>query len=149
MEIASCKEDMKELVFGASQSEWARRGRFFIVTFLAYVLYLGVYTFLHRTWPFVLGAIFVGIATVSGDLLNYFGNRYWVFRASTEAVARQGMRFFVVMIATLCVQVSFFWIGMRLQLLPEAVLLLILPVIRTVLNYMGHKGFTFRKNVLT
>ena len=129
--------------FQTSSAEWYRRARFFLVTLAAYLLYIAVYWLLRHelSWPQWLMII---LATLSGDVLNYMGNRFWVFRARTDGVMTQGVRFFAVTVFTLLVQALVFWVGMKVRFLPEAVLLLILPFGRMVLNYFFHAQFTFR-----
>lgn len=120
--------------------ESRRRARFFVVSVLAYFTYFVVYRL-------GLGSIHIEViifllAVLSGDLVNYLGNRYWVFRQRQMAWMRQGGRFFLVMLTTLLLQVGSFWLGTWLGI-PSLMLVIALPFLRMVLNYVLHQAFTF------
>jgi putative flippase GtrA len=127
-------------------AEYLRRWRFFVIAMLAYFIYLLVYLTLSRAFPFFPSSLEIMVAILSGDGVNFLGNRYWVFRATREPVERQGARFFLVMIGTLLLQTGFFWLGRKFSLLPETILLFSLPGLRLVVNYFLHRAFTFRSS---
>jgi putative flippase GtrA len=127
-------------------AESLRRWRFFVIAVLAYFTYLVVYLALSRAFPFFPSSLELIIAIFSGDILNYLGNRHWVFRAIQEPIQRQGARFLLVMVGTLLLQTGIFWLGVKLFLLPEMILLFLLPGFRLMANYFLHRIFTFHSS---
>ncbi|MBP7134557.1 GtrA family protein [Patescibacteria group bacterium] len=134
-------------LFSATREEWARRARFFVIAFAAYALYLLVFRVLRTTTSEFSPTIILALATISGDLLNYIGNRYWVFRARDQKIWRQGGKFLLVMGMTFVSQLLFFWVGRHLLHIPELPLLFLLPLIRMIANYLLHAGFTFASRI--
>lgn len=122
--------------------ERQRQLRFGVTAIVAYATYLLVY-YVTRSTLSLPSAVRIVIAIVAGDVVNFLGSRYWVFRATKEAVPRQGGRFIVVMVTTLLLQTLFFWMGRHFRLLSESLLLLLLPGARVILNYLLHRAFTF------
>ncbi len=127
--------------------EWARRARFFVIALAAYGLYLIVFRVLRTSIPAVAPTLLLALATLSGDVLNYIGNRYWVFQARDQKILQQGGRFLLVMETTFVVQLLLFWVGRQLFVLPELPLLFLLPFVRMGVNYLLHASFTFPSRI--
>lgn len=126
-----------------NQEERSREGRFLVIAVLAYVTYLAVYQLLRNLFTVSSSSLLLIGAILAGDVVNYLGSRYWVFQKTAQAVYRQGFKFFFVMVLTLVLQTFCFWFGRHWLLLPEPILLVFLPGLRMILNYLLHRGFTF------
>lgn len=123
--------------------ERARQIRFFVIAVVAYLVYGGTYSLMRRSFPLVTPSFLFLLAILLGDSVNYLGSRYWVFKQSTVAVVRQGAVFFLGMFLTLSIQSLLFWIGRRWSIVPEPILVLVLPGVRIILNYLFHRFVTF------
>lgn len=132
--------------FTSSQWDYRRQGRFLLIAIVAYGMYLLVYAGLQIVFPSTWTTLLLIIAILVGDSVNYLGNRYWVFRQTQEGLSRQGGRFFLVSFLTLGIQAALFWLGEQFTMIPKLVLLLGLPGIRIILNYLLHRTITFPKS---
>ena len=82
-----------------ARRNWEQLGKFCAVGAVGYVINLGVYTtLLHAGLHYLVaatGSFFVAVSS------NYLLNRWWTFRDRRAGVAAQGMRFFIVSLASL------------------------------------------------
>ena len=126
-----------------TRGNWVQLAKFCVVGASGYIVNLVVYTLLLE------GAGLHYLAAATGSFLvavsnNYLWNRLWTFRGERGRVAYQGMRFFVVSVASL---------GANLVVLRALVALgvgkvvaqAIAIVLVTPLNFLGNKLWSFRR----
>jgi putative flippase GtrA len=121
---------------------WEQLGQFCAVGAVGYVINLGVYTaLLHAGLHYLVAATGSFLVAVSS---NYLLNRWWTFREHRAGVAAQGMRFFVVSLASLGANLAVlhFLITLGLgKLVGQAIAI----VLVTPLNFVGNKLWSFRQ----
>ena len=82
-----------------ARRNWEQLGKFCAVGAVGYLINLGVYTsLLHAGLHYLLAATGSFLVAVTS---NYLLNRWWTFHDRRAGVAAQGMRFFVVSLASL------------------------------------------------
>ena len=118
--------------------------KFCAVGAVGYLINLGVYTaLLHGGLHYLVaatGSFFVAVSS------NYLLNRWWTFHDRRAGVAAQGMRFFIVSLASLGANLLVlhvlvtFGVG---KLVGQAVAI----VLVTPLNFIGNKLWSFRRLV--
>ena len=123
---------------------WEQLAKFCAVGAVGYLINLGVYTaLLHGGLHYLVaatGSFFVAVSS------NYLLNRWWTFHDRRAGVAAQGMRFFVVSLASLGANLLVlhvlvtFGVG---KLVGQAVAI----VLVTPLNFIGNKLWSFRRLV--
>jgi putative flippase GtrA len=122
---------------------WKQLGKFAVVGAVGYVINLAVYTALiHVGLHYLAAAVCSFLVAVTS---NYTWNRLWTFRDQRGHVGVQGMRFFVVSVASLAANL------VLLQLLITAgtskfVGQAIAIVLVTPLNFIGNKLWSFRRH---
>jgi putative flippase GtrA len=124
-----------------ARSNWEHLVKFCAVGAVGYVINLGVYTALHHAGLHYLvaatGSFLVAVSS------NYLLNRWWTFRDRRGGVAAQGMRFFVVSLASLGANLLVLQILVSLglgKLAGQAIAI----VLVTPLNFIGNKLWSFR-----
>ena len=127
-----------------SPRNWGQLAQFCVVGAVGFVINLAVYrTLVHHGVEFLLAALFSFLVAVTS---NYTLNRVWTFREHRGHIGIQGMRFFVVSLASL---------GMNLLLLElivgaagteKVVGQAIAIVLVTPLNFVGNKLWSFRRH---
>ena len=125
-----------------ARSNWEQLGKFCAVGVVGYVVNLAVYTvLLHAGLHYLVaatGSFFVAVTS------NYLLNRVWTFRDRRAGVAAQGMRFFVVSLASLGANLVVLHVLITLglgKLVGQAVAI----VLVTPLNFVGNKLWSFRR----
>ena len=82
-----------------ARRNWEQLGKFCAVGAVGYLINLGVYTaLLHVGLHYLLAATCSFLVAVTS---NYLLNRWWTFHDRRAGVAAQGMRFFLVSVAAL------------------------------------------------
>jgi putative flippase GtrA len=121
---------------------WEQLGQFCAVGAVGYVINLGVYTaLLHAGLHYLVAATGSFLVAVSS---NYLLNRWWTFREHRAGVAAQGMRFFVVSLASLGANLAVLHVLITLglgKLVGQAIAI----VLVTPLNFVGNKLWSFRQ----
>ena len=121
---------------------WEQLGQFCAVGAVGYVINLGVYTaLLHAGLHYLLAATGSFLVAVTS---NYMLNRWWTFREHRAGVAAQGMRFFVVSLASLGANLAVLHVLITLglgKLVGQAIAI----VLVTPLNFVGNKLWSFRQ----
>ena len=126
-----------------ARRNWEQLAQFCVVGAIGYVINVfGVYK------PLIdAGVHYLAAATCSflvAVTSNYLLNRFWTFRAHRGGVAAQGMRFFVVSLASLGANLVVLDILIRLgagKLVGQAIAI----VLVTPLNFVGNKLWSFRR----
>ena len=125
-----------------ARRNWEQLAKFCGVGAIGYVINLGVYAaLLHARFHYLLAAtcsFFVAVAS------NYTLNRTWTFRDRRAGVAAQGMRFFLVAVASLGANLLVLHVLITLglgKLVGQAVAI----VLVTPLNFVGNKLWSFRR----
>jgi putative flippase GtrA len=125
-----------------ARDNWTQLAKFCIVGGVGYVINLGVYAaLLHGGLHYLLAATFSFLVAVTS---NYTWNRLWTFRDRRRGVAAQGMRFFVVSLASLGANLALLHVLISLgssKLVGQAVAI----VLVTPLNFVGNKLWSFRR----
>ena len=126
-----------------ARRNWEQLGKFCAVGAVGYVINLGVYTaLLHAGLHYLVaatGSFFVAVSS------NYLLNRWWTFRDRRAGVAAQGMRFFVVSLASLGANLLVLHLLITLglgKLVGQAAAI----VLVTPLNFVGNKLWSFRRH---
>ena len=121
---------------------WEQLGKFCAVGAVGYLINLAVYTvLLHAGLHYLLAATGSFLVAVTS---NYLLNRWWSFHDRRAGVARQGMQFFVVSIASLGANLLVLHILVTLdtgKLVGQAVAIILV----TPLNFVGNKLWSFRR----
>ena len=125
-----------------ARQNWEQLAKFCAVGAVGYLINLGVYTaLLHGGLHYLVaatGSFFVAVSS------NYVLNRWWTFHDRRAGVAAQGMRFFIVSLASLGANLLVlhvlvtFGVG---KLVGQAVAI----VLVTPLNFIGNKLWSFRR----
>jgi putative flippase GtrA len=119
---------------------WAQLARFCAVGGVGYAVNLGVYALLLGLGAHTAALISFVVAASN----NYVWNRLWTFRGQRGHFAYQGVRFFVVSLASLGVNqlwllVFLDWFGWG-KIIAQAVAIILV----TPLNFLGNKLWSFK-----
>ena len=124
-----------------ARDNWTQLAKFCVVGAVGYLINLGVYAaLLHAGLHFLVAATGSFLVAVTS---NYTLNRHWTFRDRRAGVATQGMRFFVVSLASLGANLVVLHVLITLglgKLAGQAVAI----VLVTPLNFVGNKLWSFR-----
>src|SRR5438874_11400344 len=125
-----------------ARDNWTQLAKFCVVGAIGYLINLGVYaTLLHGGLHFLVAATCSFLVAVTS---NYTWNRLWTFRDRRGGVAAQGMRFFVVALASLGANLVVLHVLITLgagKLLGQAIAI----VLVTPLNFVGNKLWSFKR----
>jgi putative flippase GtrA len=125
-----------------ARRNWEQLAQFCAVGAVGYLINLGVYALLLGAGlHYLLAAtlsFFVAVAN------NYWFNRHWTFRDRRAGVAAQGMRFFLISLASLGGNLLVLHVLIRLGL-GKFVGQAIAIVLVTPLNFVGNKLWSFRR----
>jgi dolichol-phosphate mannosyltransferase len=125
-----------------TRRHWVQLGKFCVVGAVGYGVNLAVYaTLLHAGLHYLLAATCSFRVAVTS---NYALNRLWTFRDRRGGVATQGMRFFIVSLASLGANLLFLHVLITLgagKLVGQAIAI----VLVTPLNFVGNKLWSFRR----
>ena len=120
---------------------WVQLGKFCAVGAVGYVVNLAVYaTLLHEGLHYLLAATCSFLVAVTS---NYILNRHWTFRDRRGGVAAQGMRFFIVSLASLGANLAVLHVLITLgagKFVGQAIAI----VLVTPLNFVGNRLWSFR-----
>ena len=127
-----------------ARRNWEQLGQFCAVGAVGYVINLAVYTaLLHAGLHYLLAATLSFLVAVAN---NYWLNRHWTFRDRRAGVAVQGMRFFLISVASLGANLLVLHVLITLglgKLVGQAIAI----VLVTPLNFVGNKLWSFRRRV--
>jgi putative flippase GtrA len=125
-----------------TRRHWVQLGKFCAVGAVGYAVNLAVYaTLLHVGLHYLLAATCSFLVAVTS---NYLLNRLWTFRDRRGGIATQGMRFFVVSLASLGANLLVLHVLIKLgagKLTGQAIAI----VLVTPLNFVGNKLWSFRR----
>jgi len=126
-----------------TRRHWEQLGKFCAVGAVGYGINLAVYALLlHAGLHYLLAATCSFLVAVTS---NYTLNRHWTFRDRRAGVATQGMRFFVVSLASLGANLLVLHVLISLgagKLVGQAIAI----VLVTPLNFVGNKLWSFRRS---
>ena len=126
----------------SSAHNWQQLGKFAVVGAVGYAINLAVYAALiHAGLHYLVAATCSFLVAVTN---NYIWNRLWTFRAQRGNVGVQGMRFFVVSLASLGAGLALLELFIALgtsKLGGQAIAI----VLVTPLNFIGNKLWSFRR----
>jgi len=124
-----------------ARRNWEQLAQFCVVGAVGYAINLAVYALLlHEGVHYLLAATVSFLVAV---LNNYWLNRHWTFRERRAGVAAQGMRFFLISLASLGANLLVLHVLIRLglgKLVGQAIAI----VLVTPLNFVGNKLWSFR-----
>lgn len=127
----------------SSARNWGQLAQFSVVGAIGFVINLAVYrTLVHHGIEFLLAALFSFLVAVTS---NYALNRFWTFREHRGHVGIQGMRFFVVSLAGLGVNLLLLELIVGAAGAEKVVGQAIAIVLVTPLNFVGNKLWSFRR----
>jgi putative flippase GtrA len=125
-----------------ARRNWEQLAQFCVVGAVGYLINLGVYALLlHEGLHYLLAATLSFLVAVAN---NYWLNRHWTFRERKAGVAAQGMRFFLISVASLGANLLVLHVLIRLglgKLVGQAIAI----VLVTPLNFVGNKLWSFRR----
>jgi putative flippase GtrA len=125
-----------------TRRHWVQLGKFCAVGAVGYAVNLAVYaTLLHVGLHYLLAATCSFLVAVTS---NYLLNRLWTFRDRRGGIATQGMRFFIVSLASLGANLLVLHVLIELgagKLTGQAFAI----VLVTPLNFVGNKLWSFRR----
>jgi putative flippase GtrA len=125
-----------------ARRNWEQLAQFCVVGAVGYLINLGVYALLlHEGVHYLLAATLSFLVAVAN---NYWLNRHWTFRERKAGVAAQGMRFFLISLASLGANLLVLHVLIRLglgKLVGQAIAI----VLVTPLNFVGNKLWSFRR----
>lgn len=125
-----------------ARQNWEQLAKFCTVGAVGYVINLAVYAaLLHVGLHYLLAATCSFLVAVAS---NYVLNRHWTFRDRRAGVAAQGMRFFLVSLASLGANLLVLHVLITLgvgKLVGQAAAI----VLVTPLNFVGNKLWSFRR----
>jgi putative flippase GtrA len=120
---------------------WVQLGKFCAVGAVGYLVNLAVYAaLLHADVHYLLAATCSFLVAVTS---NYIWNRLWTFRDRRAGLAAQGMRFFIVSLASLGANLLVLHVLITLgagKLVGQAIAI----VLVTPLNFIGNRLWSFR-----
>ena len=129
-----------------SVRNWQQLGKFCVVGAIGYLINLAVYAaLLHEGLHYLVAATCSFLVAVTS---NYTWNRLWTFREHRGHLGIQGMRFFLVSLASLganllVLHLLIAYAGLG-RLLAQATAI----VFVTPLNFVGNKLWSFRRRPL-
>jgi len=127
-----------------TRHNWVQLGKFCTVGAFGYVVNLAVYAaLLHAGLHYLLAATCSFLVAVTS---NFIWNRLWTFRDHRGGVAAQGMRFFVVSLASLGANLAVLHVLITLgagKFVGQAIAI----VLVTPLNFVGNRLWSFRHRV--
>ena len=122
---------------------WRQLGKFAVVGAIGYGINLAVYAALiHAGVHYLAAAVCSFLVAVTS---NYTWNRLWTFRAQRGHLGVQGMRFFVVAVASLGANLGLLHLLVTAgtsKFLGQAIAI----VLVTPLNFVGNKLWSFRRH---
>ena len=125
-----------------TRNNWVQLGKFCAVGAVGYLVNLAVYAaLLHEGLHYLLAATCSFLVAVTS---NYTWNRLWTFRDRRGGVAAQGMRFFVVSLASLGANLAVLHVLITIgagKLVGQAIAI----VLVTPLNFVGNRLWSFRR----
>ena len=126
-----------------ARRNWEQLGQFCAVGAVGYMINLAVYTaLLHAGLHYLLAATLSFLVAVAN---NYWLNRHWTFRDRRAGVAAQGVRFFLISVASLGANLlvlhALITFGLG-KLVGQAIAI----VLVTPLNFVGNKLWSFRRH---
>lgn len=125
-----------------ARRNWVQLAKFCTVGAIGYLVNLAVYDgLLHAGVHYLAAATCSFLVAVTS---NYTWNRLWTFRDRRAGVAAQGMRFFLVALASLAANLVVLDVLIQLgvgKLTGQAVAI----VLVTPLNFLGNKLWSFRR----
>jgi putative flippase GtrA len=125
-----------------TRRHWVQLGKFCAVGAVGYAVNLVVYaTLLHAGLHYLLAATCSFLVACTN---NYVLNRLWTFHDRRGGVAIQGMRFFIVSLASLGANLLVLHVFITFgagKLVGQAIAI----VIVTPLNFVGNKLWSFRR----
>jgi putative flippase GtrA len=126
-----------------ARDNWTQLAKFCVVGAFGYLINLGVYAaLLHGGLHFLVAATGSFLVAVTS---NYTWNRLWTFRDRRRGVAAQGLRFFLVSLASLGANLLVLDLLISLgagKLMGQAIAI----VVVTPLNFVGNKLWSFRRH---
>jgi len=126
-----------------ARDNWTQLAKFCVVGAIGYAVNLAVYTaLLHGGLHYLVAATLSFLVAVTS---NYTWNRLWTFRDRRRGVAAQGMRFFIVSLASLGANLLVLDVLISLgagKLVGQAIAI----VLVTPLNFIGNKLWSFRRH---
>ena len=126
-----------------ARHNWTQLAKFCVVGAIGYVINLGIYAaLLHADIHYLVAATCSFLVAVTN---NYFWNRHWTFRDRRRGVAAQGVRFFVVSLASLGANLGLLHVLISVgsgKLVAQAIAV----VLVTPLNFVGNKLWSFRRH---
>jgi putative flippase GtrA len=126
-----------------ARDNWTQLAKFCVVGGVGYALNLGVYAILlHAGLHYLAAATLSFLVAVTN---NYTWNRLWTFRDRRRGVAAQGMRFFIVSLASLGANLLVLDVLISVgvgKLVGQAIAI----VLVTPLNFIGNKLWSFRRH---
>jgi putative flippase GtrA len=125
-----------------SGRNWRQLAKFCVVGAIGYVINLAVYdAVLHQGVHYLAAATCSFLVAVTS---NYTLNRHWTFRDQRAGVATQGMRFFLVSLASLGANLVVLHVLIRYGGVEKFYANAIAIVVVTPLNFVGNKLWSFR-----
>jgi putative flippase GtrA len=125
-----------------ARHNWEQLAQFCVVGAVGYLINLGIYALLlDRGVHYLLAATLSFLVAVAN---NYWLNRHWTFRERKAGVAAQGMRFFLISLASLGANLLVLHVLIRFgagKLVGQAIAI----VLVTPLNFVGNKLWSFRR----
>jgi putative flippase GtrA len=126
----------------SSRRNWVQLAKFCTVGAVGYLVNLAVYdALLHAGVHYLAAATCSFLVAVTS---NYTWNRLWTFRDRRAGVAAQGVRFFLVSLASLAANLVVLDVLIALgagKLLGQAIaIVIVMP-----LNFLGNKLWSFRR----
>jgi putative flippase GtrA len=125
-----------------ARHNWEQLAQFCFVGAVGYLINLGIYALLlDRGVHYLLAATLSFLVAVAN---NYWLNRHWTFRERKAGVAAQGMRFFLISLASLGANLLVLHVLIRFgagKLVGQAIAI----VLVTPLNFVGNKLWSFRR----
>jgi len=126
-----------------ARDNWTQLAKFCVVGAVGYLINLGVYAvLLHAGLHYLVAATGSFLVAVTS---NYTWNRLWTFRDRRRGVAAQGLRFFLVSLASLGANLLVLDLLISLgagKLVGQAIAI----VVVTPLNFVGNKLWSFRRH---
>lgn len=124
-----------------ARGNWEQLAKFCVVGAIGYAINLGIYAgLLHAGVHYLVAATCSFLVAVTN---NYIWNRQWTFRDRRRGVAAQGVRFFVVSLASLGANLGVLHVLITVgsgKLVAQAIAI----VLVTPLNFIGNKLWSFR-----
>lgn len=125
-----------------SGRNWRQLAKFCVVGAVGYVINLAVYdAVLHQGVHYLVAATCSFLVAVTS---NYTLNRHWTFRDQRAGVAVQGMRFFLVSLASLGANLLVLHLLIRYGGVEKFYANAIAIIVVTPLNFVGNKLWSFR-----